>query len=209
MAWHTVAQGEHLIQIAFQYGCLDHNRILDHPENRSLKDQNRNPHVLHPGDRIFIPDQELKEVDVATGAAHRFQLKFKPPAVNVRVIVHDEADQPLANKPYVLTIDGKEIAGHSASDGKVEAPITPTTRDARLVIDGHEIALRIGYLDPIEEDSGVIGRLRNLSYDPGDETAIGPRTVEALKRFQQAHGLEETGSLDDATRTRLKETHLA
>lgn len=207
MAWHDVAQGEHLIQIAHQYGFADFMAIFDHPDNKPLKDKKRDPHVLLPGDQLFIPEKELKEVDAATGKVHTFKVKL--PTLMLRVIVHGEDDKPLANKPYVLTVNGKDIEGTSDGDGKVEAAVPVTAREAKLVIDIHEIQLRVGHLDPIEEDSGVLSRLLNLGYDLGGETQPGPFTTDALRRFQKASGLEVNGNLDDATRGKLREKHIA
>lgn len=207
MPWHTVAPGEHLTAIADRFGFSDVAAIFNHADNKPLRDKKRDPHILHPGDQLFIPDKTPKEADAATGKIHTFKVKL--PSLMMRVIVHGEDDQPLANKPYKLTVDGKEIEGQSGGDGMVEAPILPTTREAKLVIDGHEIPLRIGHLDPVEEDSGVLSRLVNLGYDTGGETTIGERATAAIRRFQKANGLTEDGALNDATRQKLKEKHVA
>jgi len=48
------------------------------------------------------------------------------------------------------------------------------------------------------------GRLRAAGFDPGPaDGTMGPRTREALQRFQAREGLPITGTLDAATRTAL------
>lgn len=205
MPWHTVLQGEHLTAIAHKYGFSDPSVLFDHGENKPLKEGKRDVHVLHPGDKVWIPEKEQKEVDAATGKLHSFKIKLKK--LMVRVIVHGEDDAPLANKPYKLTVDGKSKEGQTGDDGKVEAEIPITARGATLVVDGNEIPLRIGHLDPVVEETGVLGRLANLGYDLGGERAPGPFIESAIRTFQKKHGLRETGTIDDALRDKLKEIH--
>ena len=206
MPWHTVLQGEYVAQIAHAYGFADQSVIFDHPDNQPLKDKKRDPHVLHPGDRLFVPDKDDKRVEIATGKLHKFKVKL--PKIMLRVFVHDEDDQPFASKPFKVTIDGVEIEGQTDGDGKIELPIPLTAKGGKLLIEGHELPLRIGHLDPIEEVTGAQSRLANVGYDLGGEHGeIGPRTREALRRFQKANGLTESGDLDDATRGKLSEKH--
>jgi N-acetylmuramoyl-L-alanine amidase len=207
MPWHTVRQGDHLPRIAAQYGFSDHKLIFDHPNNQLLKDKKRDPNLLCPGDRVYIPGKDDKQVEVATGKKHRFRVKLTK--LSLRVVVHDENDKPFASKPYKLTIDGKEQQGTTNGDGLVEVPVPVDAKEGMLEIEGHEIPIRIGHLDPLEEITGVQSRLANIGYDLGDEHGeVGPKTREALERFQKAVGLSVTGDLDDATRSKLGEKHL-
>jgi hypothetical protein len=206
MAWHVVEQGEHLPQIAFKYGFCDYQPILDHPNNQPLKDNNRDPHLLLPGDRIFIPDAAPKTVAVATGQLHRFVLKA--PKIMLRMLLHDEEGNPLASKPFKLLIGGKTIEGTTNGDGLLEVPIPIDARDGKLEIEGFDLDLHVGSLDPGHEISGVQSRLRNLGYDLGDEYGeMGPATHDAIGRFQQAEQLEVTGEPNNETLAKLKERH--
>jgi peptidoglycan hydrolase-like protein with peptidoglycan-binding domain len=46
--------------------------------------------------------------------------------------------------------------------------------------------------------------LKRAGYDPGDpDGKMGPSTQQALRRFQEAHGLSPTGKPDIPTLTRL------
>jgi general secretion pathway protein A len=47
-------------------------------------------------------------------------------------------------------------------------------------------------------------RLRNAGFTPGPiDGILGPKTRQAIRRFQEAHGLRATGHLNDATRQAL------
>jgi hypothetical protein len=58
-------------------------------------------------------------------------------------------------------------------------------------------SLRIGHMNPIDHDSGVIARLQNLGFDCGD-------LASSIRAFQEKVGLEATGTIDDALREKLK-----
>ena len=51
---HIVRQGEHLSQIALNYGFRDYKIIWDHPDNAALKKLRKSPNVLMPGDTLRI-----------------------------------------------------------------------------------------------------------------------------------------------------------
>jgi N-acetylmuramoyl-L-alanine amidase len=68
--------------------------------------------------------------------------------------------------------------------------------------------LAIGHLDPIEELSGVQGRLANLSYFCGASDGQPSAELDsALARFRHDEQLGEGSDLDDATRSRLRKRH--
>jgi hypothetical protein len=75
---------------------------------------------------------------------------------------------------------------------------------------GYTFTLKLGHLDPIDEDSGVDARLINLGFGPQDtedsEWSDDDRG-EALKAFQDKFGLEVTGMADDATCQKLRALH--
>ena len=63
-------------------------------------------------------------------------------------------------------------------------------------------------MDPVDEVPGVRKRLANLGFFCAPE---GPENADdlagALRKFQEKHGLQETGKIDDATKSKLKEIH--
>jgi peptidoglycan hydrolase-like protein with peptidoglycan-binding domain len=56
---------------------------------------------------------------------------------------------------------------------------------------------------------GLQRELKRAGHDPGEiDGKIGPSTKQALKRFQEAHGLSATGEPDIPTLTKLLEQSL-
>jgi peptidoglycan hydrolase-like protein with peptidoglycan-binding domain len=52
-------------------------------------------------------------------------------------------------------------------------------------------------------------RLKEAGFDPGPiDGHFGPQTQAALREFQSAHGLPETGQLDQSTRARLMDQEM-
>jgi Putative peptidoglycan binding domain len=57
------------------------------------------------------------------------------------------------------------------------------------------------YQDQVRQ---VQQRLKAAGYNPGPvDGYLGPQTEEALRNYQKAHGLSETGQLDEQTREQL------
>lgn len=196
---HTVAQGECLNSIAKQYGHL-WEKIWNHPENQRLRELREDPSVLEPGDELRIPDKEEKYESRPCEARHRFRKKGTPAKVRIRVLRNDE---PRANEPYRLTIDGKVQTGRTDAQGQVEMQIPPDAVQGELSVgEGDDVEVfpfQLGTLDPIDTENGARGRLRCLGYDDSQPFD------ELLKEFQGKEDLQETGQLDQATQDRLQE----
>ena len=60
MPHHTVKPGECLATIGRDHG-IRWQKIYDHPDNAEFRKERPNPHVVNPGDRVFVP--ELKRRD--------------------------------------------------------------------------------------------------------------------------------------------------
>jgi N-acetylmuramoyl-L-alanine amidase len=123
------------------------------------------------------------------------------------------ADEPRANAPYILVIDGAVSEGTTDADGRIEVPIPGNARLGRLTLyPGSEqeetLALRLGHVAPISELSGVKQRLANLTFDCGEfNERETPQLDAALRAFQTKHGLPVTGQADAATRDKLLAEH--
>lgn len=204
--YHIVSQGECLASIAAARG-LSWKTIWNHAQNRQLKAARRDPNVLMPGDRVYIPEKQVREQTAATDKRHRFVRKGVPSVLCLRIL---DGRQPRAHEDYTLEIDGRLYQGKTDGDGRIEHPIPPGAIRGTLILgkEGETYPLALGHIDPIEETTGVKARLNNLGYacgaadDQWDEQARA-----ALRRFQKDHDLEETGECDQATRDKLKEAH--
>jgi hypothetical protein len=209
---HIVKDGEYLSSIAAEYGFSKYTTIWDHPNNSELKAKRKNPSVLFPGDKVYIPDHEIKTVSAPTEKRHTFQVSRLP--VKLRIVITGEDGAPLANAAFQLTIEGKTSKVKTNGDGCLVQEIPSTSHSGSLVMEENgaptnfEIPLKIGYLHPVEEISGIQARLKNLGYyageiDDGDETEIR----SAIEEFQCDHGLTPDGQCNAALQAKLKEVH--
>ncbi|MGN6368592.1 MAG: peptidoglycan-binding protein [Phycisphaerae bacterium] len=209
MPWHVVQQGECLSSIAHDAGLL-WQTVWNHPDNASLKQKRKNPNVLLPGDRLFLPDKQLQEFDRPTDARHKFKRKNTPAKLRLRCL--DPAHHPHRNCPYTLTIDGQTFTGHTDSNGLLSQNIPPNaasaTLDLQLPDKTLRYLLRLGHLNPHDDLTGLQHRLRNLGYYiPDDSGTLDTPTSNALKFFQQKYKLNVTGQPDEPTLNKLKEIH--
>jgi N-acetylmuramoyl-L-alanine amidase len=201
---YLVQQGDCISSIANQEGLLPDTLWNANPE---LKAKRKNPNALFPGDEVKIPGKNLKTVSAATDQTHKFVLKRAP--TKFRLIV-ERYQQPLANKKYTLQVLDNTYRGTTDKTGLLEV-LLPAHADSgtlRIPEEELEYQLQFGYLDPLDEISGVQGRLQNLGYYDGDVTGeMSEDLQEALQFFQSDSGLDVTGELNDATRQKLLEHH--
>ncbi len=206
---HVVKQGESVNSVAALCGHLP-DTIWNAPENRDLKKLRKDPHILMPGDRLFVPALEPKTVSVASGSLHRFAVQRPRARLKVQIV---EGGKPRANEPFVLVVDGNtELSGTTDGDGWVDQPLPPLARVASLTVGDGDAAisyrLLLRALDPVTEVSGVQARLRNLGYGEVPlDGEMGPATVAALCAFQRDHSLDVTGKPDQATQDELVAQH--
>lgn len=204
----VVKAGEHLAQIASEYGVPKEKIWLD-LENKDLRDRRKTPDMLHPGDRLVIPERERRTEQAPTGARTRFRRKGG--YINIKLQLRDEFGDPVQNVGFRLHLsEGGEVTGHTDGDGYLQAKLPAATTSATLVLEELHIVrdLDIGALNQTSRKSGVRQRLANLDFYKGaiDED-LGPKTRAALLRFQMSRGLEPTGVADKATRDELDNQH--
>ena len=178
---HVVKQGETLSSIALENGFRTFRTIFEHPSNAALR-ANRDPHVLLPGDEVFIPDLIVASVARSTGVLHKFVvltarllLRLRLLDVNGRALANTACDVGLesGSQPEIEITDGDgvfqkpvsaqvrkgEVVAHLQSTPKKDAPPPPE----RTV----KFDLRIGSLNPEFKLSGQQARLNNLGYFAG------------------------------------------
>lgn len=206
--YHTVAQGEYLSYIAAQYGFTSYLKIWNHPNNANLKALRKNPEVLHPGDKVFIPELEVRNEGCATDKKHTFRASATP--LKLKLVVKDVNNRPVAGKPCQLTLDGVVYDLTTDGSGAIEKTIPTTAREGRLVLKDAsvpidiDLPILIGHMDPVEEKSGQTARLENLGYYAGDANDE-QRYRRAVEEFQRDNGLTVDGVCGPATQAKLKQ----
>jgi hypothetical protein len=111
-----------------------------------------------------------------------------------------------------LEIGDETYEDRTDGNGCIEQEIDAGLEKAKLTVEIAEQerytwTLRLGQLDPIEETSGVQGRLSNLGYTcPVTGTEDAP-TREAVRRFQHDQSLDGDGSITERTRGKLREVY--
>ena len=205
---HVVREGECMSSLAAQKGLFV-AQIFEHPANAQLSTVRGGPNILLPGDRLTIPPFGIKDVDRPTERLNRFTLLGDLVFLRIRVL---ERDQPLALKPFTLTVGGLTINDTTGPDGTIEAQIPPTATAGFLRVgsgdDLFQITLKLGALNPVESNTGVQQRLLNLGFNCGPiDGIVGPRTRGAIRNFQARFGLNVDGKMNAETRDRLKQEH--
>lgn len=208
MPEYKVKQGDCVSSLADRYGLFPES-ISKHPRNASLMKRRAFPNILFPGDMLFIPDKKERVESAATEQKHRFRRKGVPEKLRLCLLDNEE---PLANLPFELNIDGQFFEGTTDAQGILEQTIPPGAMEGKLVVDAgedrYEYLLDLGHLDPLDEISGLQGRLNSLDFDCGEIDGIfGSKTKRALSFFQKQHGLEPTGDIDEATKNLLKKRY--
>jgi hypothetical protein len=213
---HVVAEGEHLAGIAAAFGFSSILAIWHHAENAELKALRKNPNVLFAGDRVFIPDRELRIEDAATGQKHVFAAARTE--LKLRIKVLDSLDAP---RPPPCTLIGDDFRSEMSDKGEgiLAGSVPETARKAQLHFPNFDkdepelrVPLSLGDLDPITEPAGQRQRLNNLGYFAGFDPRSSAQLKFAIEEFQCDH-LKEIGKkkgdgiFDDATRRVLEQVY--
>lgn len=207
-------QGEHLSGIAAQEGFANFRTIFDHPNNDPLRARERDPHVLFPGDEVFVPDREDRVEARATDAAHRFETEIRPLFLRCKLL--DWHRRPIKDAPCRLKIDGKAVPPlTSKGDGIVEQRIGRLAKAADIVAElpppefvgeGEQalprslaFQVRIGSLNPASKLSGQQARLNNLGYMAGYDVRDLDQLLWAAEEFL----CDDTGGQKVAKKPRI------
>lgn len=205
---HPIEEGDSIISLSDRSGFLA-DTIWNDGANAELRQRRVDMNILLPGDVVVIPDLRKKFEKRPTGQKHRFRRKGIPAMFRLQVF---DMNVAVANTPYTLTVNGVVKTGKTDGQGIVEqfVPATAKTGELKLGEDDNAftLTLQFGYLDPLNEVSGVQNRLANLGYDCGPATgSLNATTKQALLDFQRDNKLDGTGEIDDATRAKLEEIY--
>ncbi len=211
--YHRVEQGEHLGLIAKSYGFASYTSIWNHENNATLRETRQNPNVLLAGDQVFIPDRLSKTVEIDTGKFTRFQVRQEK--ILLRLMLDELFGEPLANVQCEIRVDGKTLKKTTDENAIVEVEVAATAQAAELVVKEPEsrlgdvvIPIKIGHLDPVEEQTGQIARLNNLGYFAGSSERIDEQLLKsAVEEFQCDQGLTVDGKCGPVTQAKLKKNH--
>lgn len=203
---YVVKQGDCMSKIAVETGFF-WDTLWNLPENQELKSRRGDPNILLPGDKVFIPEIRKKSESGATDTSYRFVRKGVPSKLRLQI---QKFGKVRAKDSYLLDIDGALSNGTLDEDGFLEVPIPGKAKKGRLIVgnDKQTFEFDLGGIDPLEETSGIQGRLNNLGYGAGvPDGILGPATQLAIRRFQKDQRLPETGEPNDATLAKLQEVH--
>lgn len=208
MPIHTVQQGDHLSGIAEQFGFQNIDTIWNHANNAELKKQRKDPHILFPGDQVFIPPPAEKSEGAPTTRLSEFRIIIRRVRLNLKL--EDVNLDPISNKPITLDVEGRTVPPPATDgDGKTTSVILKSAKNGVLVLGDLQFPIKIGHLDPIDKQSGQIARLNNLGYEAGDTATVDEDAFEsAVEEFQCDNGIKPvTGVCDDSTQAKLKDVH--
>ena len=205
---HTVEEGDSVIRLSERYGLFAPT-IWNDAANAGLRLRRADMNILMPGDVVVIPDLRPKFEKRPTGKTHRFRRKGVPAIFRLQLF---DRNREVADQEYTLIVDGIEKKGKTDDQGILEEYVPAGAKEGELKLGQDEdqviVKLQFGYLDPLNEVSGVQHRLANLGYDCGEESGVlNEETKLALQYFQRDNKLEPTGEIDAATKSKLEEIH--
>jgi N-acetylmuramoyl-L-alanine amidase len=202
----TVTEGDCFINICKQEGFF-WETVWNHPENEKLRERRKHLNILKKEDQIYLPDLEIKEYTVETEQRHKFCLVGSLVEFTLTLL---NLGEPRANEDYILKVNGSSKRGCTDENGTLTERIPADARDGLLLLGANqeEIAINFGYMDPIDEISGVQRRLQNLGFYEGEiDDELNIETIAAIAEFQRSVELSGEGELNEETRQKLLEVH--
>jgi|TARA_R110002096_G_scaffold409688_1_gene609104 N-acetylmuramoyl-L-alanine amidase len=172
-----------------------------HEQNNALRLERKDPNILHPDDTVYVPDKRVKTEAKPTGARHRFRRLGVPETL--RILFCDEYDEPRANIPYRIDIDGVLRHGITDGTGLLKEIISPNAALGVVYLgetDEEKYGLQLGELSPITTTEGVQGRLKNQGfYQDAINGKLDEETRAAIGSFQDYYELDISEEPDQVT----------
>jgi hypothetical protein len=209
MRTYVVRQGDHLEALAVRL-AFDAKAVWNDPKNAELKKLRKDPAILCPGDVLYLPEPTRESSPVQSGGSNSYKAKI--PMVPIHFVIKGPDNKPMAGEKYVVEGAGAPIEGTTDGSGAVSVQVPAITPSCRVVLTDKQASyvLKIGHLDPIDEESGVRQRLEHLGFmsSPFERWRRRPLSLEkGVRDYQNARGLSPTGTIDDATRAALENEH--
>jgi len=215
---YTVVAGDHISRLAEQFGFAKYETIWNHPQNADLKALRKNPNILNPGDQVYIPDADVKTLDRPADVKHSFTKPAE--TLKLRLVLNRMYNKPYAIVPCTLSVGS--VQTDLTTDGNAQIEQTIKRLDSagsvklndQITVSGgaatiqREVDFQIGFLTPLTEVSGQIGRLANLGYYRGP--ASPPDLDEfksAVEEFQCENSLSVDGICGPLTQAKLKSVY--
>jgi hypothetical protein len=202
----TVKEGDCVLSLAAQAG-LFWETVWSDPANQKLAAKRRRPNILMPGDSVEVADLTTGHTEGGSESRHTFSLKGVPARLRLRLLIRGE---PVSEKKITLVVDGTPIAKTTDANGRIDVAISPQAAEAKLQIEGDKgtYLLKLGWMTPVDETSGLQARLFNLGFDPkGIDNDFGSNTRKAMQAFQKAQGMKTTEKPNAETREALEKEY--
>ncbi|MEE9386656.1 MAG: peptidoglycan-binding domain-containing protein [Nannocystaceae bacterium] len=223
-----------MARVVRQYGIRNWRRVFRLEENRGLREQGRQPHLLQPGDNVFVPDRVSKRESCDVNRAHEFVVD-EPPHDLIVELQGVPASQ--VGGLYKLEAGTDTFNGILRADGRIQQAIRYDVEEAKLTIEPNrsgqvfdgvkgrsakrggpgqsspqivaiQLVLKVGFLSPAAETRGVQERLANLGYYGGElDGDAGGATKAAIADFRQGTGLPQGEEIDEGLIATLRERH--
>lgn len=212
---HTVVEGDTIQRLAHKAGFRQPLRVYEHIENIGLRALRPNPNQLAVGDKVYIPDKEVKRERCTTNDHHMFMLIAERCFVELRL--QGFAGRSLAGMKYQLVVGKDSFEDVVPLSQTIRHDVEIDATDGTLTLfptSGRKLklALKIGFLEPASTDAGAQARLANLGYYHGDLNGDmgSDRSVTAMDRFRADNNEVIMGRdrpLDGKTRAWLEDEH--
>lgn len=215
---YVIRQGDSLATLS-RRDDFDIDKVWRDPTNEELREVRDDPMVLAPLDIVYLPEPSVPEMmSLQSGTDNLFEAASVPP-LYARLCLVDDSGAPLASQTCIIAADTGSPQNAVTDEGgclDLEVPYGVATVRISLPDSDVDLVAQVAHLDPVVEATGLQQRLAALGLLPNlpaisdyniAETVAGEYRNAAIQVFQQQHGLEPTGVLDDATRGTIQDAH--